>query len=171
MNCEIPSDYDILAIIPYYSPIGDQTIIYTTNNTIKLNLKIKTVIKRIAYRHAIDLLALKARNYKLTKRILSPPLPFSADLVLLPLKVRKPKIKGDATIGYINFKHFNKLKQHNNHTAVLIDYNLEIQTLWTEKTVQHQLQLAHLATLANSPQNIIFETISKYFINYCQHLP
>ena len=55
MNCEIPSDYDILAIIPYYSPIGDQTIIYTTNNTIKLNLKIKTVIKRIAYRHAIDL--------------------------------------------------------------------------------------------------------------------
>ena len=169
MNCELPCDYDILAIIPQYTPIGDQTIIYTTNKVISINLKIKSVIKRIAYRHAIDLMALKARNYKLTKRSLVPPLAFSNDLVLFPLKVRKPKVKGDATIGYINFKHFNEIKQNCDNTSVLIDCNLEIPTLWTKKTVQQQLQLAQLTTLANSPQNIIFETISKYFLHNYQN--
>ncbi len=155
MNYTLPSNQELAAVVPYYSPHGDSTQLFLTNGEIMtLPLKTATIVRRLAYRQTIDLLALKAKTTKIIQSTIWQPLVLAPDLVLTPLKMRKPKISGDATGGYINFQHILAVNALPNATQLQLTGDHSILCLWKLSTVQSHLQEAQLLFLTEASQPI-----------------
>lgn len=150
MNVFLPENNQILAIVPVYTDCGEQTIVYTkATRPIVFSMKSSTLIKRLANRQAVDLFYLKASAAKLTKSTLCQPLPLSPELLLVPVKTRKPKASRDSTIGYLNFYEIEKSLHIANTTFVSFKNGFKLPVLWTKQTVDNHLQKAHLTALAH----------------------
>ena len=70
------------------------------------------------------------------------------DLVLVPLKFRKPKFHGDSTIAYFNFYEIKDCFMLQNTTFIGFKNGFKLPVLWKKRTVDDHLQRAHLAALA-----------------------
>lgn len=159
-----PND-QISALLPCYTPLGDSTLIYTASGEkYSVAVKIKTVIRQLANRQAIDLCQLKARTAQLTKCTIWQTLVLAPDLVLVPLKIRKPKISGDATGGYFNFHQMKKIDSAANGTYVELKNGEKITVLWKRGTVDAHLQRAHLAALTQGNQQLFLEHFTRCLV-------
>lgn len=165
MKYAIQPNIEISALLPYYTPVGDSSLIYTAaGEKISVAVKIKTVIRQLASRQAIDLYQLKAKTAQLTKCTIWQTLVLAPDLVLVPLKIRKPKISGDATGGYFNFHQIKSTRSAANGTCVELKSGEKITVLWKTDTVDAHLQRAHLAALAQGNQQLFFENFTRSLI-------
>ena len=151
----LPAPRQIAAIIPYYGLAGDSTRIITRDGGIvTLTSRIRTVIRHLAQSRVVDLAALKTKARLATARQNLSPLPLAPELVLVPLKVRRPRVAGDITTGYINMYAISAVKanRHRPYQATLIlAGTTELPVIWTVATVQRQLALARLAAAALPP--------------------
>ncbi len=165
MHYTLPDNSKIAAILPEYTGAGDRTLLFLTDGTeVPLNLKVATVIRRLANRQTIDLCSLKSKTAKITNCTLWHPLVLAPDLVLVPIKIRKPKISGDVTSGYINFHHIVTVQKLSNTTCIRLIGNHDIHSLWKITTIQEHIQRAHLTFLAMHKQNIALESLTKYLL-------
>lgn len=165
LHYTLPDNSKIAAIQPEYTAIGDRTLLFLTDGTqIPINLKVATIIRRLANRQTIDLCSLKNKTAKITKCTLWHPLVLAPDLVLVPLKIRKPRISGDVTSGYINFHHIITVQKTTNDTCIKLIGNHEIHSLWKTSTVHEHMQRAQLAFLAMNKQNLMLESLAKYLL-------
>lgn len=165
MHYTLPENTKIAAIIPEYTESGDQTILFLTDGTkIPINLKVATVVRRLANRQTIDLCSLKNKTAKITKCALWHPLVLAPDLVLVPVKIRKPKISGDVTGGYFNFHHMITVQEAANSTCIKLIGNHDIYALWKIATVYEHIQRAHFTLLATNKQNFVLENFAKYLL-------
>lgn len=163
----LPNNRQIVAIVPVYTKNGDESMVLTCNGqTLSLSLKAATIVRRLANRHTIDLCSLKNKTAKITRSTIWQPLVLAPDLVLVPVKIRKPKISGDTTGGYINFTAIQKIESAEIGSVLSLAGNHHVQTLWKRTTLYEHLQKAHLASLTLTPQTITMQQ----FFNYLGHM-
>ncbi len=145
----LPTQACIAAIVPCYGSSGDSTMIIATDgSSTTIHSRIRSVIHRLARSRAIDLAALRAKTRATTERKNLEPLPLAPGLILVPVKVRKPLIAGDTTIGYVNFHVVTAVCANINkpyQATITLSGKTEVPVIWTAATVNHQLTLARLA--------------------------
>lgn len=165
---KLPDHDHIAAIVPEYSHAGDSTTIITTDGTIlSAPVRVSTVLRRLARAQATDLPALKRLSSRATGRSILAPLPLSAGLVLVPLKVRKPKIKGDPCTGYVNSHAaiaVEKTAAAPYRTVVKLSGGGNVATLWHTATVNRRLSLARLLAPGSSQPLVLREAGGPYQI-------
>lgn len=171
MTPVLPAYEKIAAIVPCYSSTGDSTtVVATDGSTTKLTARVRTVIQRLAKSRAVDLAALRANVRAITEKTNLEPLPLAPGLVLVPVKVRFPRIAGDATTGYINLHSVSKVNATTKkpyQTTITLSGKAEISVLWTSATVSRQLALARLAassapTTKLLPTEMLRESLAGY---------
>ncbi|TWH45256.1 hypothetical protein [Sporomusa sp. KB1] len=149
MNPSLPAHTQIAAIVPCYNTSGDSTTVFSIDGSATiLASRVRAVIQRLAKSRAIDLAALRKHIRSLTERTNLEPLPLAPGLVLVPVKVRLPRIAGDVTTGYINFHAIDNICASTKkpfQTTITLSGKTEIPVLWTTATVSRQLALARLA--------------------------
>ncbi|WP_425058519.1 hypothetical protein SCACP_31760 [Sporomusa carbonis] len=152
MTQSLPAPARIAAIVPRYSACGDSTVIFSNDgNATILKSRIRAVIRRLAQCGAVDLAALKTKTRAATQRAILEPLPLAPGLILVPVKVRQPRVAGDVTTGYVNFHAVTTVCSNKNkpyQATVQLAGKTEIPVLWTAATVNRQLTLARLAATA-----------------------
>ena len=152
----LPLDQEIAALIPCYTETGDSTRILTTNGlALTLPVRPRAVLNRIARRRATDLAALRHITSLKTQRSILQPLPLAPNLLLIPIKVRTPRVTGDTCTGYINY--YTVLgtaprQESQVHTVLTLTGGHNIDTLWTPVTINRYLQLARLTAYTYVPQ-------------------
>lgn len=160
----------IAAIIPCYQPGGDSTAIIAVDGSVtSLTARIRTVLRRLARLRAIDLGALRSRTRAATERRNLEPLPLAPGLVLVPVKVRQPRVAGDTTTGYINFHAVTTVAANKNkpyQTTVTLAGKTELPVLWTPATVNRQLALARLAATAAPALPVLTEALQATLPGY-----
>lgn len=141
------SDCETLAaLVPTYTDQGDCVqFLYQNGTSQKVNTRLTTCLKRLARHYTIDLVALREAQQKQTIRRQQLPLPFSPHLVLVPLKIRRPRLPKDTTLGYINlYAVKNVLKISASQTQLELLGNHETTILWSKNTVLRYLKQAEL---------------------------
>ena len=95
---------DIVAIKPFYNPDGGNfTLVYTKKGVkFEERLRLKTVLKKIVSFYGFEPAALRKKYSQLLGSRQNVPLPLTASLVLVPLKMRKPHFEQDGVTGYVN---------------------------------------------------------------------
>lgn len=102
----IPAEEDVTKVaawIPTYTSEGDVVRTYFADGTTRdLHCRIRTVIDHVAAHHGAspDLIR---RQYTQMRRLYMPLA--LGGTVLVPFRVRPPKIVRDATLGYVNLRH------------------------------------------------------------------
>jgi hypothetical protein len=94
---------DLAMLMPVYvEGGGDMTKIVLRDGTSWLDPRpVKAVLRQVVRYFGIDLTAVRERYGDILGRKLHVPIPLSAHLVLVPLKMRTPRIQKDGTTGYI----------------------------------------------------------------------
>lgn len=141
------SDCETLAaLLPTYTEQGDCVqFLYQNGSSEKVNHRLSTCLKRLARQYTIDIVALREAQQKQTVRRQQLPLPFSPHLVLIPLKIRKPRLPKDTTLGYINlFAVKEVLRLGPSLTQLELLGNHETTVLWSKNTVLRYLKQAEL---------------------------
>lgn len=152
MKPVLPEQETIAALLPQYTGSGDSTVIFTNDGQMHTaELRLRSVINRLARNKAIDLRALKNNCARSTQRSILQPIAMSAELLLFPIKVRTPRIPGDPCFGYINYYVVEKvaaLSGKPGWSAITLTSGQAIQSLWSVETVLRYLQLSRLAAYA-----------------------
>lgn len=155
----------VAALLPSYSEQGDcSTIITTDGEKFTEPVRIKTLIRRLAYAQAADLTALRSHAAKVTNKSLFQPLPLTAHLLLLPVKVRQPRVPGDTCTGYVNYHAIGSVEPSQEtacSTVIVLKGGAVVSVLWTAITVRRHIQFAKLAAV-NSPVLAVRETSTGY---------
>lgn len=149
---QLPAHQLIAAVIPCYNAKGDSTIIITTEGTrLTTGVRLRTIIRHLAAMQATDLSALKKRIARVTEQTILQPLPLTPHLLLFPVKIRKPRIAGDTSTGYINLYAVTGIDHHQESGAIIsLDGGAKIASLWTVATVKKHMQFARLAIARTS---------------------
>ncbi|WP_196594235.1 hypothetical protein [Pectinatus sottacetonis] len=144
-NVNIVHDGEILAILPRYTERGDGTVIVSCDGKEVFYSKgEKPVLKEICNRYCKDIHLMRdwARQY--TGQKIWMPLGFSWELVLVPMRIRGPKIQGDETLGYFNYLHINDAVEVDNKVYLVMENNTRYLVLWSLDTVKQHLKDAML---------------------------
>lgn len=148
MQQPLPIPQDIAALVPCYTKNGDCTRLLTTSgSTLSLPVRSRAVLHRLARSRATDLAALRHITAVKTQRSILQPLPLAPGLLLIPVKVRTPRITGDTCTGYCNYYAVNAIapcQGHPVHTTLTLTGGHSITALWTPATIRRYLQLARL---------------------------
>ena len=92
---------EIVAILPtYIAGKGNCTIIYTNTENIIVHTTIKTVVRRLCAHYRLDVRASNRHFGELISIKNAIPIPLSKDNILIQVKVRKPLVKHDGSMGY-----------------------------------------------------------------------
>ncbi|WP_312562866.1 hypothetical protein [Anaerospora sp.] len=163
----LPMDQEIAALVPCYTATGDSTQLFTTSGlTLTLPVRPRAVLNRITRRRATDLAALRHITSLKTQRSILQPLPLAPHLLLIPVKVRTPRVTGDTCTGYINYYTVVGAKPCQDppvHTVLTLTGGHTIGTLWTPVTINRYLQLALLTAYTHTPQyNRLQEADTRY---------
>ena len=154
----VAQDRDITAILPQYTENGDGTVIVDAEGHEKTYpVGHKTILTHIADRQCKDLRLLRKWTREYTGQQFWIPLGFSWELVLMPIPVREAKIKGDATVGYVNFVNIESIQKTNKTGMVIMENGIKIPTTWGIGTVQKHIKdamLVHSMLLRNIDENI-----------------
>lgn len=143
---------ELSAIFPNYTASGDITGLYfKTGEVSETPRKIQSLLHLIAASYVCDLTALRHQSRLRTGQAILQPLPFSAQLLLVAVKIRNSRVPGDFTNAYINKYAVEKIQSSSQlpyHTEIFLTGNHRILSLLATKTVQHAMRQADLATLS-----------------------
>jgi hypothetical protein len=143
---------ELSAILPHYTLRGDTTGLYfKTGQVTETPRKVHSLLQRIAASYICDLTALRHQSSLRTGQTILQPLPFSAQLLLVAVKIRNSRVPGDFTYAYVNKYAVKKIQSSSQlpyHTEILLTGNHRILSLLATKTVQHAMRQADLATLS-----------------------
>ncbi len=103
MEKNLPKDAEIAALLPAYTCEGDVTRILLTNGTeLVYRRTMRSTLQSLARRRCKDVTLLRRWARRYTHRTLNNPIAASADLVLVPVKTRRPRVEGDGTMAHVN---------------------------------------------------------------------
>lgn len=134
----------ICVLCPTYEKnIGNVTKIITGDGQSFTDQRtVKTVLKIIAKHHEVHIETYKEKYAKVLHQRLNVPIYLNKKLLLVPLKMRKPKFKKDGAKGYINLYAIEKIIEKETSTLVKLKNNIEITVFNKLKTVQNQINKA-----------------------------
>lgn len=103
MEKTLPKDVEIAALLPTYTQEGDVTQILLTNGkSLVYRRTMRATLQSLVRRRCKDVTLLRRWASRYTHRTLNNPIAASADLVLVPVKTRRPRVGGDGTMAHIN---------------------------------------------------------------------
>ena len=138
----------VSALLPIYEEgAGDSTLFVNRDGHKRIiHKKLKTVIKRLVSHYSYDLASLHQKYGELISQKYKIPLPLHPNLILVPFKIREPRIKGDFTYGYINYKCINKYVKNNKYSKIILNNGVEIPLLQSYYTTHRNILNAALVT-------------------------
>jgi len=106
---------DLAAFFPVYET-GNVTRVFTGNGMqILVRRTCRTFLKNLARFYGVDLVAAREHYGRFINKKLGVPIPMTANLLLIPVKVRKnPLGKNDGTLGYMNFREIKQIADGKN---------------------------------------------------------
>lgn len=139
-------DMGLAALLPVYDG-GNVTRLITSGGEQIIDPRTpRTVIRNLARIFGVDLAAIREQYGKpLNKRNIIP-LPFAADFVLIPVKVRQqPLGQNDGTLGYVVFREIVRVeKVDNKSSSIILKSGVAIPTVVSEATVKEYIKNARL---------------------------
>lgn len=136
----LPEDSEIAALLPEYTERGDSTrLILRDGREIVVNCTARTALRCLAERSCKSLGLMRAWAAKYTRRRSANPVPIGCDLVLVPVKTRRPRVPGDNTLAGINVALSPRLVEAPER-RIEFPGGGRVPVLWSEETVS-----AHLA--------------------------
>lgn len=125
------SNNEIIYAIPrYIDGQGDLSIILNERaQEISMPFHIRTLIRKLAYENYVDLTSVRRRLQEQfgQKNIL--PCPFHSQLILIPVKVRKPRLKKDGAFGYINYVWVDQIKKADKYCVIVFKNKSTLKVL------------------------------------------
>jgi hypothetical protein len=139
---------EVAALRPVYTNTGDSTeIILINGNVVPDPRSIRSIYRILARFYAVDLVAARQHYRKLLGQANGIPLPFSAQLVFCPLKMRVPRCPGDFTLGYVSYRQVAEVKdfrQGDYRCQVVLQNGIRLFSLNRVAFLQKQMALARL---------------------------
>src|SRR5690554_1327972 len=122
---------EILYAIPVYKQgQGDITKVLCGDGIeIYLSYHIRSFIRRLAYEHYMDLVSIRRTLQEQLGQKNILPYPFHPGLILLPLKVRKPKLKKDGAFGYINYIWVKNIRDRGKYCQIIFKNDAQLEIL------------------------------------------
>ncbi|ABW20139.1 hypothetical protein [Alkaliphilus oremlandii] len=131
-------------------------VIFSNNREILLYQSIHSVLKVIAKHYSLDLNELRKKQQKLLNDKNYIPLPISRDILLISVKTRFPKVKGDSSISYINYYEIDRIDKK--EPILYLKGGKPIQSLNSIATLKKRYVQGEICSkLQNSSQNFNFE--------------
>ena len=172
MEKTLPKDVEIAALLPAYTQEGDVTRILLTNGTeLVYRRTMRSTLAKLARRRCKDVTLLRRWASRYTHRTLNNPIAASADLVLVPVKTRRPRVEGDATMAHINvvaisgdtFRPNDDVPRKQNPTVISLTGGKTLPVLWSEKTtLSHIREARHIcAELVREEEEAVLRRIRK----------
>ena len=149
MENMLPKDSEIAALLPEYTAEGDVTRIVLTNGTALIFRRtMRATLSALARRRCKDVTLLRRWAARYTRRRLNNPIAASADLVLVPVKTRRPRVEGDNTMAHINVaametgkseetpepRRKGPLQQKGRPAIISLPGGVSVRALWSERT-------------------------------------
>lgn len=129
----------MIYIIPrYIDGIGNGTLIRNEDGIKELNISIDSALKKVFEEKSIDLRVVKRKTSRLLDQRNLIPLYLAYDDVLVPIRIRKPLVKGDNVYGYINL---NLVKKVEDGRVIFIDGS-SIDYIESKKTIKRRMKIA-----------------------------
>ncbi|NLC51375.1 MAG: hypothetical protein GX764_03600 [Firmicutes bacterium] len=147
---------EIAALVPIYCQDGGNgTGVMTTNGRCLSDKRsLRWFLRRLCRHLAVDLEALREKYGACIDRRNFVPIPLSPQLVLVPLHLRQPRIKGDRASGYVNLiavKKVEEIKQRESEhgqrqvkSALHLHGEHTVYCYYTTKTVNERLRMARI---------------------------
>lgn len=172
MEKTLPKDVEIAALLPAYTQEGDVTRILLTNGTeLVYRRTMRSTLAKLARRRCKDVTLLRRWASRYTHRTLNNPIAASADLVLVPVKTRRPRIEGDGTMAHINivaisgdtFRQHDSIPRKQHPTVISLTGGKSLPVLWSEKTtLSHIREARHIcAELVREEEEAVLRRIRK----------
>ena len=147
MKDMLPKDSEIAALLPEYTAEGDVTRVVLTNGTaLVLRRTMRATLSALARRRCKDVTHLRRWAARYTRRRLNNPIAASADLVLVPVKTRRPRVCGDNTMAHINVAAIGAGKKERARrktparklrpAVIALVGGVSVRALWSERTTQ-----------------------------------
>lgn len=142
---DLPDDWEIEAALPeYVDGEGDAVRLLLADGTEQLvRARLRTVLECLARRHCQALPLLRAWAKERTAISQTAPLAIAAELVLVPFRVRRPCLKGDAAMGVVNAMHA-RLTRSEEAAEVELSCGRRIRALWGRDTLAAHLRAAEI---------------------------
>ena len=171
MKTNLPKDVEIAALLPAYTQEGDVTRILLTNGTeLVYRRTVRSTLTKLARRRCKDVTLLRRWASRYTHRALNNPIAASADLVLVPVKTRRPRVEGDGTMAHVNvvaisgdtFRQKTK-PRGKNPTVIALAGGSKLPVLWSEKTtLAHIREARHIcAELVREEEEAVLRRLRK----------
>lgn len=137
--------------ITYFIPAYEKTIGSVTKVMVEnggettVNIKCKSYFNRICREYTVDSFASKSKYGKLIGSINCVPIPLTSDILLISVKVRKPIVKSDGAMGYVNFHQIKDCTETKTGEVQLIFKNdTKLSVISSYKTLQKSIREARI---------------------------
>jgi len=132
----------IMAILPVYIPMkGNCSYILTfEGGKHEYDKKVNTMLIRLSRFYFIDLKSIKRYYGNLLNVKNLIPIPLDRENIFIPLKVRKPILKNDGSIGYVNIKYIDKITEGKDNTIIHLKGNQVVECLNSIDTVNKHIK-------------------------------
>lgn len=132
----------------YQDGAGDGTeVILRSGERFWQGRQIKSVRTALARLYGVDLVALRSKYGRLLGRSSSVPLPLSPRLTLVPLRLRQPRCRGDACLGYVSFREVKEVREYASgcfRSLIVLASGVQVEVLSRRRIVLEHLSAARL---------------------------
>ena len=131
----------IEALMPIYGNNGENaTRVYNLDGqSIKFDKSMKSYLLSLARDIGKDIYNIRRMSKDILDKKNGVPLVFSEQVVLIPVRVRKPITKADGSYGYINLDCIQEVIQNENNTTIKLINNITIEALITKRTLNTKI--------------------------------
>jgi hypothetical protein len=130
---------NIAAYIPVYDNGNAVMAITKDGQTMTVDKSIKSLIKNLLNRNAMDFSLLRKSLSRYTGNCKYMPIPLSTGSILIPVKVRKRLAVNDGAFAYIDLLSIHKVSM-DKASVITLKCGRDIKTLESEKTVRSRMK-------------------------------
>ncbi|MDI3534675.1 MAG: hypothetical protein PWQ82_1040 [Thermosediminibacterales bacterium] len=140
----------VAGLIPVYKDMtGNATeLITSTGENYIDERKIKSIIRLFARYYGVDLKSLRKNYGDVIGQKNSVPLPFTPDLILVPVKMRRPLTPYDGSSGFFTLNEFDKIIEDTvegeRKVNILLKSGYKLPCLCSKSTVEKHIRNAKI---------------------------
>lgn len=130
----------IYAIPKYLEGQGDIALVVNERGEeLTLPFHIRTFIKKLAYKNYVDLVSIRRRLQEEFSQKNILPYPLNPELILIPIKVRRPRLKKDGAFGYINYLWVKEIEKQDRFCQVIFKNHSTLKVLQSYNSVKAKM--------------------------------